>query len=86
MSEPHKQALIGVRERWHAALSSNVKGSLTFSQAVRDIQLMLSISEGLLDDSCRYQEELMDARVKYADSMTRALDEIRSAIERHRPT
>ena len=85
MSNTHKQALIGVRERWHEALSSNLKGNLTFSQAVRDIQSLLSISEALLDDSSRYQAELLDARVKYADSMTRALDEFRAIAEKHRP-
>ena len=85
MSNTHNQALMGVRERWHAALSSNVKGNLTFSQAVRDIQLMLAISEALLDDSTRYQAELMDARIKYTDSMTRALDEFRAIAEKHRP-
>ena len=86
MSDTHKQAMAGVRERWHAAMSSNVKGNLTFSQAVRDIQLLLSISEALFDNSHRYQAELMDARIKYTDSMTRALDEFRAIAEKHRPT
>jgi hypothetical protein len=86
MSDTHKQALMGVRDRWQEAISSNIKGILTFSQAVRDIQLLLTISEALLDDSTRYQAELMDARIKYADSMTRALDEFRAITERHRPT
>ena len=72
MSNTHQQALAGIRERWHEAMSSNVKGTLTFSQAVRDIQLLLSISEALLDNSRRFQAELMDARIKYTDSMTRA--------------
>jgi hypothetical protein len=46
---------------------------------------MLAISEALLDDSTRYQEELMDSRIKYANSMTQALDEFRAIAEKHRP-
>jgi hypothetical protein len=86
MSTTNKQTLIaGARERWQEAISSNVKGTLTFSQAARDIQLLLTISESLLDDSTRYQAELMESRIKYTDSMTRALDEFRAIAEKHRP-